>query len=113
MQNFGSSRTAILAELPNGNAELGQAFALIINDMVMQSGITNPKAEDFDVMSKKWRELAAKPDKSEDDLAKLDTSFKENINELAQSYLLFIAREVGNNTGKLTYDDYEKYMFKY
>ena len=113
MQNFGSSRTAILAELPNGNADLGQAFALIINDMVMQSGITNPKAEDFDVMSKKWRELAAKPDKSEEDLAKLDTSFKENINELAQSYLLFIAREVGNNTGKLTYDDYEKYMFKY
>jgi hypothetical protein len=113
MQNFGGSRTAILTELPMGNAELGQAFALIINDMVVQSGITNPKAEDFDVMSKKWRTLAAKPEKTKEDFEMLDLSFKENINELAQSYLLFIAKEVGNNTGKLTYPEYVKYMFKY
>ncbi|MBO6257229.1 hypothetical protein J6N69_04270 [bacterium] len=113
MQNFGGSRTAILTELPMGNAELGQAFGLVINDMVKQSGITNPKAEDFDVMSKKWRALAAKPDKTKEDFEKLDSSFKENINELAQSYLLFIAREVGNSSGKLTYPEYEKYMLKY
>lgn len=50
MQNFGqnassfnTARTSILTELSGGNAELGEAFALIINDMVMQSGITNPK----------------------------------------------------------------------
>lgn len=113
MQNFGSSRTSILTELPEGNAELGEAFALVINDMVVQSGITNPKAEDFDVVSKKWRELASKPDKTDEDFEKLDSTFKENINELAQSYLLYIARQVGNTTGKLTYEEYEKYMFKY
>lgn len=113
MQNFGGSRTSILSELPNGNAELGEAFAQIINGMVTQSGITNPKGEEFDVVSKKWRELAAKQDKTPEDLQKLDTTFKDNINELAQSYLLYIARQVGNITGKLTYADYEKFMFKY
>lgn len=113
MQNFGGSRTSILAELPNGNAELGEAFAQIINGMVTQSGITNPKGEEFDIVSKKWRQLAAKPDKTPEDLEKLDKTFKDNVNELAQSYLLYIARQVGNTTGKLTYDDYEKYLFKY
>ena len=46
MQNFGQNtqRTSILKELSGGNVELGEAFALIINDMVVQSGITNPKA---------------------------------------------------------------------
>ena len=113
MQNFGGSRTSILAELPKGNSELGEAFADVINGMVLQSGITNPKAEEFDVTSKKWRELADKPDKTKEDLEKLDKTFKDNVNELAQSYLLYIAKNVGNTTGKLTYDDYEKYMFKY
>lgn len=113
MQNFGTSRTSILTELPNGNSELGEAFAMVINSMVTQSGITNPKGEDFDVVSKKWRELAGKPDKTPEDLEKLDKTFKDNVNEIAQSYLLFIARQVGNTTGKLTYEDYEKYMFKY
>ena len=113
MQNFGGSRTSILAELPNGNSELGEAFAMVINDMVTQSGITNPKGDEFDVVSKKWRELAGKPDKTSEDLEKLDKTFKDNVNELAQSYLLFIARQVGNTTGKLTREDYEKYMLKY
>jgi hypothetical protein len=113
MQNFGGSRTSILSELPNGNAELGEAFAEIINKMVTQSGIQNPRGEEFDVVSKKWRELAAKPDKTPEDLEKLDKTFKDNINDLAQSYLLYIARQVGNTTGKLTYEDYEKYMFMY
>lgn len=113
MQNFGSSRTSILAELPNGNPELGEAFAMVINDMVVQSGITNPKGDNFDVVSKKWRQLADKPDKTEEDLKKLDSTFKDNVNELAQSYLLYISKQVGNTTGKLTYEDYEKYMFKF
>lgn len=113
MQNFGPSRTSILTELPMGNSELGEAFAMVINDMVTQSGITNPKGEDFDVVSKKWRELAGKPDKTAEDLEKLDKTFKDNVNELAQSYLLFIARQVGNTTGRLTYEDYEKYLLKY
>jgi hypothetical protein len=99
--------------LPLGNAELGEAFGLLLNNMVVQSGINNPKASDYDVVSKKWRELASKEDKTEDDIKTLDVIFKENINELAQSYILFIAINTGNNTGKLTYEDYESYLMRY
>lgn len=115
MQNSGEniSRTSILAELPLGNSELGEAFALILNNMVVQSGINNPKADDFDVTSPKWRELASKENKTQDDIQTLDTSFKESIRELAQSYILFIAKKVQNSTGILEYQDYEDYLMKY
>lgn len=115
MNNFGQNiqRTSILNELSGGNAELGEAFAFVINEMVVQSGITNPKAEDFDVVSKSWRTLAAKPDKTSDDIKTLDTTFKNEIRSLATSYLLYIAKEVGNLTGKLDYMQYEKYLLKY
>lgn len=103
MNNFGQNiqRTSILKELSGGNAELGEAFALILNDMVVQSGITNPKAESFDVVSKSWRNLAAKENKTQEDYDKLDKTFKDEIRDLATSYLLFMAKETGNLTGKL------------
>lgn len=119
MENFGQnpqkslSRTSILSELSSGNAELGEAFALILNDMVMQSGITNPKAEPFDVVPDSWRKLAAKADKTPVDFETLDKTFKEEVVSLAESYLLFMARETGNLTGKLNYSQYEAYMLKY
>ena len=119
MQNFGQnpqknlSRTSILTELSNGNVELGEAFALILSDMVVQSGITNPESEPFDVVPDSWRKLAAKPEKTPDDIRKLDLSFKEEIQSLAESYLLFMARETRNLTGKLDYAQYEMYMLKY
>lgn len=115
MQNFGQNtqRTSILKELSNGNVELGEAFAVLINDMVMQSGITNPNAEPFDVVSDSWRKLADKPDKTPDDIKELDSSFIEEVRFLAESYLLYIAREVKNLTGKLDYAQYEAYMLKY
>lgn len=116
MQNFGNfsnNRTSILSELANGNAELGQAFAMIINDMVVQNGITNPKAENFDIVPKSWRDLANKPDKTEEDYKKLENNFNTAVREFAESYLLFIAKEVKNLTGKLEYPQYEAYMLKY
>lgn len=115
MNNFGQNlqRTSILTELSDGNAELGEAFALIINDMVTQSGITNPDAEMFDVMPDSWRNLANKPDKTPEDISNLDKSFKAEIKSLAESYLLFMARETRNLTGKLDYAQYEAYMLKY
>ncbi len=113
MQNFGDNRTSILTELSNGNAELGEAFALIINDMVVQSGITNPKAETFEVTTPSWRKLADKSDKTPEDLEKLDKDFKETVCELAESYLLFIARQTKNLTGKIDYAQYEAYMLKF
>ncbi len=114
MQNFGQNpRTSILQELSNGNVELGEAFAFIINDMVVQSGITNPKAESFDVVSESWRTLANKPEKTADDIKNLDEMFKGEVMFLAESYLLYMARETRNLTGKIDYAQYEAYMLKY
>jgi hypothetical protein len=115
MNNFGQNlqRTSILKELSNGIVELGEGFAMALNEMVVQSGITNPRAEDFDIVSKSWRALAGKPDKTQEDFEKLDMRFKNEVKTLAESYLLFIAKEVGNLTGKLDYAQYEKYLLKY
>lgn len=116
MQNFGgnpSNRTSILSELSNGNAELGEAFAIILNDMVGQTGITNPKSEPFDITSKSWRTLAQKPDKTPDEIKKLDEDLLSSVRELAESYLLFIARQTRNLTGKIDYAQYEAYLLKY
>ncbi len=120
MQNFGqnassfnTARTSILTELSGGNAELGEAFALIINDMVMQSGITNPKAEPFEVVPSSWRKLAAKENKTPAEIKQLDETLKEEIQSLAESYLLFMAKESRNLTGKLDYNQYESFMLKY
>src|SRR5574344_136688 len=107
------SRTSILKELSKGNSELGEAFALILHDMVMQSGITNPKAEPFDVVPESWKKLAAKPDKTPDDIKKLDEIFKEEVTSLAESYLLFMAKETRNLTGKIDYAQYEAFMLKF
>ncbi len=113
--DFGQNtqRTSILKELSGGNAELGEAFAYIINDMVVQSGITNPEAEPFDVVPDSWRELANKTDKTSEDIKNLDEAFKAEVYSLAESYLLFMARETRNLTGKLDYAQYEAYMLKY
>jgi hypothetical protein len=115
MVDFGQNiqRTSILKELTNGNAELGEAFAMIINSMVTQSGITNPKAENFEIIQKGWKTLAAKENKTKEDIKKLDDSFKEEVQSLAESYLLFIAKETRNLTGKIDYAQYETYMLKY
>lgn len=115
MQNFGQNtqRTSILNELSNGNVELGEAFALLINDMVVQSGITNPNAEPFDVVPDSWRKLADKQNKTPEEINELDTTFKEEVKLLAESYLLYIARETRNLTGKIDYAQYETYMLKY
>ena len=115
MQNFGQGlqRTTILKELPNANTELGEAFAYILADMVMQTGITNPKAESFELVSPNWKKLAAKPDKTDEEIKKLDTDFRDEIDCLAQSYLLYMAKETRNLTGKLEYQQYEAFMLKY
>ncbi|DAA83423.1 MAG TPA: hypothetical protein DCS44_07905 [Cyanobacteria bacterium UBA10660] len=111
--SFNTARTSILTELSGGNAELGEAFALIINDMVMQSGITNPKAEPFEVVPESWRKLAAKENKTPAEIKQLDETLKEEIQSLAESYLLFMAKESRNLTGKLDYNQYESFMLKY
>ncbi len=115
MDNFGQGlqRTSILQELSGGNAELGEAFALILDDMITQSGIQNPDSEPFDVVPDSWRELAKKTDKTAEEIKTLDETLKTEIYSLAESFLLFIARETKNMTGKLEYSQYEAYMLKH
>ncbi|MBE7712203.1 MAG: hypothetical protein E7Z87_00490 [Cyanobacteria bacterium SIG26] len=115
MNNFGQNlqRTSILKELSDGNAELGEGFAQVIDNMVMQSGITNPKGETYEIVTRSWKNLASNPDKTPEDIKKLDVQFKSEINTLAASYLLYMAREVGNLTGKLDYFQYETFVIKH
>ena len=96
-----AKNTNILTELSGGVSELGEAFALVLNDMVVQSGITNPKAEPFQIVPNSWRKLAEKPDKTPEDIEFLDKTLYDEIYTLSQSYLLFIAKEVKNKTGKI------------
>ena len=74
---------------------------------------TNPKSEPFEVVPASWRKLAAKSGKTPDEIKELDETFKEEVKFLAQSYLLFMAKETRNLTGKLDYAQYEAYMLKY
>jgi hypothetical protein len=115
MDNFGQGlqRTSILQELSGGNAELGEAFALILDDMITQSGIYNPQSEPFDVTPDSWRALANKPNKTPEEIKNLDDSLKSEIYSLAESFLLYMARETRNLTGKLEYQQYEAYMLKH
>ena len=57
--------------------------------------------------------VADKPDKTQEDFQTLDKTFKEEVDLLAQSYLLYMARETRNLTGKIDYAQYEAYMLKY
>ena len=43
----------------------------------------------------------------------LDETFKQEVKFLAESYLLYMAKETQNTTGKLDYAQYEAYMLKY
>ena len=115
MQNFGQNpqRISILQELTEANAELGEAFALVMDDMVTQTGIPNPDAEEFDIMSESWRKLADKPDKTPEENQKLDNSLKNEVKAYAHSYLLYICKETKNTTGKLESSQYESYMIKH
>lgn len=114
MQNFEKNNiTSLLKELSGANAELGEAFATEIDNMVYQTGITNPKAKPYQVMSKSWKELVKKADKTSEDIKEIDQRMKQEINNLAISYLLYIARETKNLTGKLDYQQYETYLIKH
>lgn len=113
MNNFGQNMTSLLKELSGANAELGEAFAQIIDNMVYQTGITNPKAEPYKVMPDSWKALVKKADKTQDEITKIDTQIKQEIYNLAISYLLYMAHETRNLTGKLDYKQYETYLIKH
>ena len=77
MQNTGGdhSKNLVFTELSNGNRELGEAFAADLSNMVAITGLQNPKAIPFEVLPPSWKSLAAKEDKSDEDIKKLDSVF--------------------------------------
>ena len=111
MQNF-SNQSNLIAQFPNGNYELGEAFSQALVDMVIPSGVTNLQAESYDVVSPSWKKLANKPDKSPEENKHLNDIMRREITDLAESYMFYISKSIGNFTGKLTYVDYENFMLK-
>lgn len=114
MQDFGQNNiTSLLKELSGANVELGEAFAAEIDNMVYQTGITNPKAVPYQIMSESWKNLVKKTDKTPEDIQEIDRRIKAEINNLAISYLFYMAKETKNLTGKLDYQQYETYLIKH
>lgn len=114
MQNSGSGKINILLqELSGANIEYGQLFSGILNSMARSDGIPNPIAEPFDVVSRSWKIRADKKGKTEEENAQLSKELNESVRDLAKSYLLFIAFETGNTTGKIDYSQYEAFMLKH
>lgn len=105
-----AGNNSILSELKQGSVELGEAFADILNSMILESGLMNPKAVPFEIVPPSWKKLVLKPDKTPEELEKLDVVLKQCIYEIAESYLLYIAKKTQNTTGKLEYCQYENYM---
>lgn len=114
MQNFGQYNiNSLLKELSGASAELGEAFAAEIDNMVYQTGITNPKAASYQVVSESWKKLVKKPDKTPEDIKEIENRIKTEFHNLAISYLLYMAKETKNLTGKLDYLQYEAYLIKH
>lgn len=114
MQNSGSNNiNTLLKELPGANVEFGQLFSEVLNTMARPDGITNPNASEFDVVSRSWKTRANNKNKTDDDNKQLSKELNESIRDLAKSYLLFIALETGNTTGKINYSQYETFILKH
>ena len=85
---------------------LGKSY----NDFAIRTGAAGQKAyqEQFVVLPDSWRELANKPNKTEADLVRLDTEYKEGFIKFGKSYIDYLDKKFGNNDGELTIDEYTK-----
>ncbi len=92
------------------NYELGEAFFQLTTKMVVRDGIPFSKIGDFDIVSKEWRKLADKPDKSPAEIKKIDEDYKIEIRDLADSCMIYMGAKIGNKTYKFTFEEYKKFM---
>lgn len=92
------------------NYELGEAFFQLISKMVVRDGIPFSKIGDFDIVSKEWRKLADKPNKTPEEIKKIDTDYKIEIRDLADSCMIYMGAKTGNKTYKFTFEEYKKFM---
>lgn len=92
------------------NYELGEAFFEITDKMVVQDGIPFSRIGDFEIVSPSWRKLADKPDKTSQELKKVDEDYKIEIRDLADSCVIYMSAKIGNKSYKFSLDDYKKFV---
>lgn len=94
---------------PFANYELGEAFFQITNAMIFQGGIPNSKMGDFDLVSQSWRKLADKPNKTPEEIAKVDNDYKREICDLADSCILYMSAKIGKKDFVFNFQEYKKF----
>lgn len=99
-----------MAFSPYANYELGEAFFEGINKMLVKDGIPYPKAEDYMFLSKKWRELADKPNKTPEEIQKVDTDYKTEIKDLGDSCMIYMASKVNNKSFQINLEEYKQFL---
>lgn len=92
------------------NFELGEAFFEITNAMIVRDGIPFSRVGDFDIVSPNWRKLADKPDKSPADYEKLDSDYKNEIRDLADSCILYMGARLNTKNIEFNLTDYKKFI---
>ena len=92
------------------NFELGETFFTFLNTMLIRDGIPFPNAEEFDIVSPKWRNLADKENKTPEELKKLDDDYRMEIRDLADSCILYMGNKVGNKSYMITFEQYKQFI---
>ena len=92
------------------NYELGEAFFEITNSMVIKDGIPFSRIGDFELVSPSWHKLADKPDKSPQDIQKIDEDYKTEIKDLADSCIIYMAAKINSKKYSFTFDEYKLFL---
>ena len=78
--------------------------------MLVRDGIPFPNAEDFELVSPKWRILADKKNKTPEEIKKLDDDYKTEIRDLADSCILYMGNKIGNKNFMINFDEYKQFI---
>lgn len=92
------------------NYELGEAFFEITGAMVVRDGIPFSRVGDFELVSPSWRKLADKPDKSPQDIKKIDEDYRTEIKDLADSCVLYMAARISSKKYSFTFEEYKLFL---
>ena len=88
---YRTSTPVLVADTPiEGDAKTGKAAAQTLDNM-----LTNGTGE-INFTSEEWRELAAKPNKTPEEIQKLDTEYNTNIQKLGNSMTKYISETFAN-----------------
>lgn len=88
---YRTSTPVLVADTPiEGDAKTGKAAAQTLDNM-LRSG-----TGEINFTSEEWRELAAKPNKTPEEIQKLDTEYNTNIQKLGNSMTKYISETFAN-----------------